>query len=318
MVEYKARVRQVKQEALDIKSFELVPVDGLLPAFPPGSHIDVHLAPGLVRQYSLLNGPDDTSAYRIAVKLEAQSRGGSRAIHEAIHEGQVLTIGAPRNNFRLLEGARHTVLLAGGIGITPLLSMLQYLEARGESFELQYFSRSEAHTAFHDLLTHEKYAGKVGLHYALDPEATGAYLHQHLLQRSDGAHVYICGPRPFMDLAQQTAAATWPAEAVHLEYFSADPQLLAEPGEGFVVRCARSGGMFPIAADESIVDVLRRHNISIETSCEEGVCGTCLTNVLEGEPDHRDIYLTDEEKRAGDQLLPCVSRARSKVLVLDL
>lgn len=318
MTELKVRVQQVKHEALDIRSFELVPVEGLMRTFPPGSHIDVHVARGIIRQYSLLNGPDETSAYRIAVKLEPNSRGGSRGMHEAIREGQILTIGAPRNNFALHAQTQHTVLIAGGIGITPLLSMMQHLEARGESFELQYFSRSLAHTAFHEMLSQKKFASKVGFHYALEPEAVRAYLRKHLWHRQDGAHMYICGPRPFMDMVEQTAAATWPPEAVHLEYFSADPQALTGLREEFVVRCARSGGEYPIASDESIVDALRRHNIGIETSCEQGVCGTCLTGVLEGEPDHRDVYLTDDEKLVGDRMLPCVSRARSKVLVLDV
>lgn len=313
-----ARVQQVRQEALDIKSFELVPVEGPLPTFPPGSHIDVHVAPGIVRQYSLLNGPGDTSAYRIAVKLEPQSRGGSKGMHDDLREGQTLTISAPRNNFRLVDDARHTVLIAGGIGITPLLSMQQHLESRGESFELQYFSRSVAHTAFHETLSQKKFADKVGFHYALEPEAVRAYLRKHLWHRPDGAHLYICGPRPFMDMVEQTAAATWSPESVHLEYFSADPESLAGPREEFVVRCARSGGEYQIQANESIVDALLKHNIRIETSCEQGVCGTCLTGVLEGVPDHRDVYLADDERATGDRMLPCVSRAMSKVLVLDV
>ena len=318
MVDVTVRVQQVKQESLDIKSYELVPVEGSLAAFTPGSHIDVHPAPGIVRQYSLFNGPSETSAYRIAVKLEPQSRGGSHAMHETLREGQTLTIGMPRNNFRLHEGARHTMLFAGGIGITPLLSMLQHRVARGESFELQYFSRSAVHTAFHEMLSQKKYADKVGFHDALEPEAVRAYLRKHWWHRPDGAHLYICGPRPFMDMVEQTAAITWPPESVHLEYFSADPASLAGPREVFVVRCARSGGEYQVAAGESIVDALRKHGIQIETSCEQGVCGTCLTGVLEGEPDHRDVYLTDAEKLPGDRMMPCVSRARSNLLVLDI
>ena len=318
MADLKVKVQQVRDEALDIKSFELVPVEGLLPPFTPGSHIDVHLATGLVRQYSLLNGPTDTTSYRVAVKLEPQSRGGSRAMHESIREGQTLMIGAPRNNFRLHEGARHAALFAGGIGITPLLSMMRHLDERGESFELQYFSRSLAHTAFHETLSQNRFADKVSFHYALEPEAIRAYLRKHLWHRQDGAQMYICGPRPFMDLVEQTAAITWPPEAVHLEYFSADPESLAGPREEFTVRCARSGGEYPVAANESIVDALLKHQIKIETSCEQGVCGTCLTGVLSGEPDHRDVYLSDEEKRVGDRMLPCVSRARSSLLVLDV
>lgn len=319
MAELSVVVQRVRQEALEIKSFELAGTEGPLPSFTPGSHIDVHPAPGIVRQYSLVNGPGDTSTYRIAAKLELNGRGGSIAMHEAIREGQTLTISAPRNNFKLIEGAQHTILIAGGIGITPLLSMLQHLDARGESFELQYFSRSIAHTAFHEWLSQQKLADRVGFHYALEPEAVRSYLRKHLWHRQDGAHLYICGPRPFMDLVEQTAATTWPPESVHLEYFSADPEALAGPRGEFVVRCARSGGEYPVHAEESIVDALRRHGVNVEVSCEQGVCGTCLTGVLEGEPDHRDVYLTDKEKQAGDRMTPCVSRAKSGgVLVLDL
>lgn len=313
------RVKRIQDEAIEVKSFELEAVDkGELPAFSPGSHIDISLGDNLIRQYSLCSRPDERRAYRIAVKREPKSRGGSRAMHEQVREGDMLRISAPRNNFPLGSDDIHSVLIAGGIGITPLLAMALHLEARQASFELQYFSRSIGHTAFHTLLSERRFAGRVAFHYALEPEAVRAYLRKLLWHRRDGAHLYLCGPRPFMDLVEQTAAATWPPEVVHLEYFSADPSSLAGSREAFRVRLARSGGEYVIPAEQSIVQALAEKGIEIETSCEQGVCGTCLTGVLEGIPDHRDVFLTDEERAACDKFLPCVSRARSEVIVLDL
>ena len=313
------RVARKKQEALDICSFELVPADGgTLPRFTAGSHIDVHTPAGLVRQYSLCTTPDADGAYWIAVKKEPESRGGSKAMHETLEEGDTLHVSAPRNNFVLDETSEKTILIAGGIGITPILSMALRLEARGLPFELQYFSRSIAHTAFHEHLSQKKYADHVGFHYALEPESVRAYLRKYLWHRQAGAQLYLCGPRLFMDLVEQTAAITWPPESVHLEYFSADPASLAGPRDSFTVRLARTGGDYPIPADQSIVEALAAAGVSVPTSCEQGVCGTCLTGVLEGIPDHRDVFLTDEERAANDKMTPCVSRACSAVLVLDL
>jgi vanillate monooxygenase ferredoxin subunit len=319
MSELTVKVVQVKQEALDVKSFALVSADARpLPSFTAGSHVDVHVGPGLVRQYSLCNSPFDGSGYRIAVKKEPESRGGSRGMHDGIKEGDALKISEPRNHFKLHAGAKRHLLLAGGIGITPILSMAHYLQAAGSPFELQYFSRSIQHTAFHDLLSAPEFKGKVSFHYALEAEAVRAYLRKLLWHRADDTHLYLCGPRPFMDLVESTAAATWPPEAVHLEYFAADPASLSGPRETFKVRLARAGGEYAIPADKSIVESLAAHGIHIETSCEQGVCGTCLTGLLEGTPDHRDVFLTDEEKEACDKMMPCVSRAKSEVLVLDL
>lgn len=319
MAELPVVVRRVRQEALDIKSFELALAGGArLPPFTPGSHIDVEIEPGLVRQYSLTNGPLEEAAYVIAVKREPASRGGSLAMHERVKEGDALGISAPRNNFALAAGAAHHLLLAGGIGITPLYGMARSLQEFGASFELQYFSRSIQHTAFHAALSAPQYRGKVAFHYALEPEAVRAYLRKLLWRRDEGAHLYLCGPRPFMDLVEQTAAATWPPEAVHVEYFSADPASLAGPRQSFRVRLARSGGEYEIPAGSTIVKALAAQGFQVVTSCEQGVCGTCLTGLLEGVPDHRDVFLTDEERQAGDKIMPCVSRAKSDLLVLDL
>ncbi|MFO1310346.1 MAG: PDR/VanB family oxidoreductase [Burkholderiales bacterium] len=319
MGELTVRVARVHDEAIDVRSFELRAADGgSLPSYAPGSHVDVHVAPGIVRQYSLCGDPRESDRYLIAVKREPASRGGSVAMHERVNEGTTLRIGAPRNNFALAAGASHHLLVAGGIGITPILAMARHLLAAGASFQLVYFSRSIAHTAFHGLLSGPGYAGRVTFHYALEPEQVRAYLRKLLWLRAEGAHLYLCGPKPFMDVVETIAAPTWPPDAVHVEHFAADPASLAGPRESFVVKLARHGGEFTIPEGRSIIEVLAEHGVAVETSCEQGVCGTCVTGVLEGEPDHRDIFFTEAEKRANDRMTVCVSRAKSARLVLDL
>lgn len=312
-------VNKIVDEAIDIKSFELVSADGqLFPPFTPGSHIDVHIAEGIIRQYSLCNGPDNTQSYLIAVKKEAASRGGSLAMHENIKVGDTLFIGLPRNNFSLVPQAKRHVLLGGGIGITPLLSMARHLLAAGADFELHYFSRSVKHTAFRDVFSGPEFKGKVVFHSALEADEVRACLRELLGSRPEGAHLYLCGPRFFMDQVEAAATAAWPAQAVHLEYFAADPISLAVPQDAFEVTLARSGGTYVIPEGQSIVDVLAQHGVQIEVSCEQGVCGTCMTGVVSGTPDHRDVFLSPEEKAGGDVMLPCVSRCKSPKLVLDL
>jgi vanillate monooxygenase ferredoxin subunit len=312
-------VSRIGPEARDINSFELISATGdTLPAFAPGSHIDVEIAPGLTRQYSLCNGPGDARRYLIAVKREPESRGGSLAMHERVKEGDTLTVSAPRNNFALAPTAKHHLLLAGGIGVTPILAMARHLLAQGASFDVQYFTRSFEHTAFRDVFAAPEFKSKIAFHYGLEPEGLRAYLRKLLWHRPAEAHMYLCGPRPFMDLVEATAAATWPPESVHLEYFVADPRSLANSRDAFEVKLARSGGTYTIPAGQTIVQALAACGIRIETSCEQGVCGTCLTGVLEGTPDHRDVFLTDAEKRANDRMTTCVSRAKTPQLVLDL
>jgi vanillate O-demethylase ferredoxin subunit len=319
MRELTVTVRTVRDEALDVRSFDLVAAEGgVLPPFIPGSHIDVHAAPGIVCQYSLCNDPRDSGQYLIAVKREPASRGGSSAMHDKVRAGDQLVVSVPRNNFALAEGASHHLLIAGGIGVTPLLSMARHLLRSGSSFHLVYFSRSIAHTAFHDVLSAPEFRGHVTFHYALESDQVRAYLRKRLWERPPGAHLYLCGPRAFMDLVESTAASTWAPGAVHLEYFVADPSALAGPSAGFTVKLARHGGEFAVAEERTIIEVLAEHGVPVDTSCEQGVCGTCITGVLEGAPDHRDVFLSDAEKRAGDRMAICVSRAKGPRLVLDL
>jgi vanillate O-demethylase ferredoxin subunit len=313
------RVESIRYETEEIKTFRLASANGKpLPAFTPGAHLSVLVPDGLTRQYSLCNGPHETSAYQIAVKREPDSRGGSKTLHERVAEGDTLQILAPRNHFPLDTSARRYLLLAGGIGITPLLSMSRHLLDAKAEFELQYFTRSIRHTAFHGLLSQPEYAGKVNFHYALDPDSLRMYLHKLLRERPEGAHLYVCGPRPFMNLVQDIAVAAWPAEAVHMEFFSADPLASSGPRTPFEITLARAKGTYQVPAEKTILQVLAENGVEISNSCEQGVCGTCVTGVLDGTPDHRDAFLSEKERKSCDKMMLCVSRAKSARLVLDL
>jgi vanillate monooxygenase ferredoxin subunit len=314
-------VTSASTAAQGIRLLKLAALDGSpLPRYEPGSHIDLHLAPGVIRQYSLCGPHGDTSSYAVAVKLEPESRGGSRLVHDMLDVGSQLQISAPRNNFPMASDARHSVLVAGGIGITPLISMARALQAEGHSFELLYFCRNSAHAAFRDELESEPFAASSHFFFGLDRDTVGHTLNRVLAARPNGAHLYLCGPRPFMDSVQEIARQTgWPEEAVHLEYFAAGERAAdASANARFRVKLARSGVTIDVPADKTIVDSLREQGIEIETSCEQGVCGTCLAVVLEGTPEHHDSFLSATEKDRGDCMAVCISRSQSPLLVLDL
>jgi len=315
-------VRVVAAESIadGIRLLKLSPQDGsLLPAWEPGSHIDLHLDSGMIRQYSLCGSCADTSTYEIAVKREPESRGGSKFVHESLAVGSQLSISAPRNHFTASAEAERNLLVAGGIGITPIISMARQFHLQDRAFELLYFTRSETHTAFRDELSTGPLNGSCRLLLGLERDAVEATLDDALRSHQDGSHLYLCGPQPFMDTVRMVAARHgWPDDAVHLEYFAAAAPLDAEPQTSFDVRLARSDKTITIPADKTIVDVLREHGTDVETSCEQGVCGTCIVKVLEGCPDHRDYFLTAQEHAKGDCIAICVSRSRSKLLVVDL
>jgi len=316
------RVLRKAAEAVDIATFELAAEDGgPLPAFSAGAHVDVHLATAqgpLVRQYSLCNDPQETHRYLIGVLRDPASRGGSAAMHAQVAEGQRLQISPPKNHFPLAHGATRHLLLAGGIGITPLLCMAERLAATGADFALHYCTRSRERTAFAGRIAASDFAGRVQHHYDDGPAAQQLTLAAVLGAPRAGEHVYVCGPKGFMDAVLGAArAAGWPEAQLHHEYFGAD----AAPQAGdraFEVQLASSGRVVPVAADQTVVQALAAVGVAVMTSCEQGVCGTCLTRVLAGDCDHRDLYLTPEEQAAQDQFLPCCSRARSARLVLDL
>lgn len=315
----RVRVAVRRDEALDICSLDLVPVDdSALPAFSAGAHIDVHLPGSLVRQYSLCNPPGETHRYRIAVLRDAASRGGSATVHDQLQVGTVLDIGTPRNLFELAPSAPHHLLLAGGIGITPLLAMAEQLAAQGGAFTLHHATRSRERTPFVAQLATTPYADRVHHHFDDGPATQKLDLAATLRSAPAGSHLYVCGPTGFMEaVLAEGRAQGWDEARLHREYFAAAPTGTAGDG-GFELELASSGRVIPVAADQTALAALLAAGLDIPMSCEQGVCGTCLTGVKSGVPDHRDQYLTPEERAANNQFLPCCSRASSARLVLDL
>ena len=313
------RVARKAVEAQDICSFELVAVDGApLPAFSAGSHIDVQLPGGTTRQYSLANDPSESHRYLIAVLRDAASRGGSVAMHDQVQQGDTLTISAPKNHFALARDAQRHLLLAGGIGVTPILCMAERLATTGADFEMHYCTRSRARTAFHDRILASAFAARVQLHFDDGSAAQRLDLGALLATPQAGTHLNVCGPKGFMDAVLGKARERgWPETQLHYEFFGASPQTHDRDG-AFEVQLASSGRVVAVGRDQTVVQALAAVGIDVPTSCEQGVCGTCLTRLLSGEPDHRDLYLTPEEQAANDQFTPCCSRAKSPRLVLDL
>lgn len=311
-----ARIISVEQLSRDVKAFTVVPVNGTcLPAAEPGAHISIYLPNGLTRQYSLCEETDGTR-YEFAVKHVRQSRGGSRYMHEGLAQGDTIAISAPRNNFVLGRHA-HTLLIAGGIGITPLVAMARKLVADGTSFVLHYFCR-DADAPFKDFV--DKLApGRAVRHVGLNPAAKADKLDELIAKDTpSGTHIYVCGPQPLMDQTVKFASHKPGVAAVHLERFTASANAAKHVDRDFAVKLARSGKLLEVPADLSLLSVLTAAGVNLSSSCREGLCGSCVTGVLSGIPDHRDSFLTDEERRAGQEICPCVSRAHTSELVLDL
>lgn len=308
------RVARKWREAERIAAFELRDPDGAaLPPFTPGAHVEVHLPGGVVRQYSLCGDPADTSRYEIAVLL--QEGAGSRAMH-ALEEGAPVTIGVPRNHFELDSGARRTLLVAGGIGITPLLPMADRLNILDRQFALHYCVRSVGGAAFIGRLGAAPFASRVHVHADDGPAAQRLDLPALFAGAGAETRLYVCGPAGFIAMVKEAALAHgFAAGRIHVEHF-ANAGIAA--GGAFDVRLAATGKTVTVPAGVSIVDCLAGHGVEIVASCRQGVCGCCLTTVLEGEPDHQDCYLTDAERALGDRLLPCCSRSKTPLLVLDL
>jgi ferredoxin-NADP reductase len=309
-------VQAVRLEADRIHSYELRAIDGApLPAFTAGAHVDVHLPNGLVRSYSLANPQDESQRYQIAVNKETAGRGGSAALHECVHVGERLRIGAPRNHFPLDEVAPHSVLVAGGIGITPIRSMVARLRALGRPWTLLYAGRQRAGMAYLDeFAALRQWGDDVRLH--VDTEAGGPPDLRALIEAAPpGAHFYCCGPRAMLD-AFASATADVAPERVHVEHFAAvDAPAL---DGGFTVELARSGQRLRVAKGCTILDTLLDAGVQVPFSCMEGICASCETRVLSGVPDHRDAILSKAERDANDRIMVCCSGAKSATLVLDL
>jgi vanillate O-demethylase ferredoxin subunit len=312
------RVCRITLEAAGINSYELVDPNGRdLPPFTAGAHVDAHLPGGIVRQYSLCNPPSERHRYVVAVLNEIAGRGGSRAMHEQVRAGDLLTVSEPRNNFPLREEAKRHVLIAGGIGATPLLAMVHRLTAVGAAFDLHYCTRMADKTAFRGVLALVAGA-RVHYHHDGGDPSRGLDVAKLLWTHEMGTHLYCCGPAGLM-AAVKAASAHWPAGSVHFEFFApppAAPAGQAGADAAFEVRLASSGESFIVPPDKSILQALREHGRDADSSCEAGTCGTCMTGYLEGEPDHRDFVLDDDQRR--QNLMICVSRSKSAVLVLDL
>lgn len=309
-------VKRRWDSAQAIVGFELADRDGRhLPTFQPGAHIDLHLPNGQIRQYSITNGPGQLLSYVIGVKAETASTGGSKTLIETVREGDVLAISEPRNNFPLRRDATRTILIAAGIGITPLLSMARFLDQSSLPYELHYFARSSDQIAFRSEL--EALHGKVVLHTGLPRPEIGQTIAQTLGEWQFAQHVYVCGPAALLETVRATAAAqNWPDQAIHFEYFKNDKPI--DTSSAFEIELARSAMTLQVPAGRTILEVMREAGLTVPSSCEQGACGTCLTTVIEGEVDHQDVYLNDSEKASNTCMMTCVSRAKSDRLVLDI
>ena len=307
------RIRQIRYEAEDINSYLLEPIGGgLLPAFDAGAHIDVEIAPGLSRSYSLVNDPMRRGAYEIAVHRSPTSRGGSQRIHAEWRVGQTLQVTGPRNNFPLEESAAHTVMIAGGIGITPMLPMIARLERLGRKWELHYVAATPERAAYVEQVEAFGQANVV-----FDGIPAGARLD---LARICGAapadaHLYCCGPTGMLDAFVQINADR-PRDHVHIEYFTAETELATEGG--YLLELSRSGKSIAVKEGETMLDALLSAGVNVGFACAEGICGSCEVKVLDGVPDHRDHFLSDEEKAANGSIMVCCSGAKTPKLVLDL
>ncbi|WP_109441858.1 PDR/VanB family oxidoreductase [Acinetobacter haemolyticus] len=310
-------IHKIHQLTPSIRAFELVSADGTtLPIFEAGAHIDVHLKNGLTRQYSISNSCSERHRYVIGVLHDANSRGGSRCIHTEYNEGDLLQIGEPRNLFKIHPETKQAILFAGGIGITPILSMAYRLKSAQIPFELHYFVRSHDMIAFYGNLN-EHFGSNIHFHIQ-DQPGTGCDMSQVLQQNAPDKHLYVCGPTGFMEFVTNSAVqAGWQTEQLHKEHFVAQ---LADTSnnEAFTIEVKGTDRRIEVLAHQTATQALIEHGFDVPISCEQGICGTCITRVVEGIPDHRDVFMTDEEHALNNQFTPCCSRAKSKKLVIEL
>ncbi len=315
-----AVVAAVERLADGISSWEFRRADGrALPPFTAGAHIDLHLANGLSRSYSLCNSQGERDRYVVAINRDPASRGGSSLIHDMLKPGDRIAISAPRNHFPLIEDPGHVVFFAGGIGITPIFCMMQRLESLKQPWELWYSCRERSNCAFRERLEALELAKPGRVHFNFDQEPGGRMLDlaQIIAGTPQHAHLYCCGPNPMLRAFEIAAADVGrPGDHVHVEYFAAKEA--AALAGGYNVVCVRSGVEVRVEQGQSILDAMIAANIDIAYSCSEGICGTCECRVLEGIPDHRDSVLTSDEQAANDRMMVCCSGSQSARLVLDI
>lgn len=292
--------------------------DKLLPGFYAGAHIDVFVTPEMVRAYSLVQPSEGkpTPTYVIAVALDAQSRGGSAHLHHHLRPGHSLRVGFPRNLFPMEDVDAPILLIAGGIGVTPLLAMARECAARGRRWRMVFAARSPAHAAFLPEL--QALSGELITHF--DSEHAGQPLDVPGLFRGldRTTRIYCCGPKTLMDAVRECAlASSHPQSHLHFESFGGAVASV-QGDRGFVVRLSATGREIQVRPEQSILVALEEAGVIVPSVCQEGNCGTCECTVLEGEVDHRDQILSDDERRANKSMMICVSRARGERLVLDL
>jgi phthalate 4,5-dioxygenase reductase subunit len=308
------RVARAEKSAADIHLFELRhPLGEELPAFTAGAHLTVRSPNGSLRKYSLCNDPAERDRYVIGVKRDPAGRGGSVDLVDHTKAGDTLAASAPHNAFELEARAQSFILIAGGIGITPIMSMARSLNRDGRRYKLYYMTRSREATAFRDELAGDDFKGKVVLHHDRgDPRES--YDLWPMLERPSAAHVYCCGPRPLLE-AVRDMTGHWSSAAIHFESF-ADAGAAQEPDDRtFAVVLAQSGTRIEVPPGVSILEAMRSHGFDAPSSCESGTCGTCRTRLVSGEADHRDLVLMDDEKSG--QIMICVSRAATPEIVID-
>ncbi|MCX2932363.1 PDR/VanB family oxidoreductase [Mycobacterium sp. CVI_P3] len=310
-------VRHRGAAAEGVVVLDLVHPDGEdLPRWQPGAHIDLILADGLTRQYSLCGDPRDCTTWRIAVLLDPNTRGGSQHVHEKLHEGDAVQVRGPRNHFPLVDAGRYR-FVAGGIGITPIMAMADTVERAGGEWTLLYGGRTRASMAFAEDLA-DRYPGRV----TVWPQDEQGLLDLDALlgEPEKGTLVYCCGPEALLNAVEERCAR-WPEGALHIERFAAKVPTAAQQADTltqFEVVCQRSGVTLNVTAEDSILELVEAAGIPITTSCYEGVCGSCEARVLEGVPEHRDSVLDAQQREAGEVMLICVSRSCTSKLVLDL
>ncbi len=312
MDQIRMRVERRRDLTPSIAEFTLAPLDGAeLPSFGPGAHITVETPSGAMRRYSLVNDGADPKTYVVAIKREPQSRGGSASMHDQAVEGYELNIEPPENDFPLTDVQKY-LLIAGGIGITPIYSMARYLDKKGKLLRIIYVSRSAEEAAYLDELKKD-YAGRMIVHHD-NGNPDNVYDFWDDLATPRATHVFCCGPKPLMDEIK-AVSGHWPEGRVHFEDFK-PVEVVRKDDTPFEVVLKKSGKTVTVPADRSILEALRDAGYPTSSSCESGTCGTCKTRLLEGEGDHRDLVLMDEEKP--NYIMICVSRAKSGSLVLDL
>jgi phthalate 4,5-dioxygenase reductase component len=310
------RVDAATAAAADIRQFELVSPDGAaLPEFTPGAHLLVQAPNGMTRRYSISNAPEERQHYIIAVKRDANGRGGSISMVDGINEGDLLHVSTPRNEFELNEGAPSYLFIAGGIGITPIRSMIRHVVSAGDKpFKLYYLSRDPAMTAYREEFVAPEFRGKVMIHHDYGDPDNSLDLWP-VLEKPKGAHMYCCGPKGLMD-AVRDMTGHWSAAAVHFEDFGAGKAARAVDDKPLTVRFGAHGAPIDVPVGVSILEALRANGHRIPSSCESGTCGSCRMKLLAGEPDHRDLVLADSERLS--EIIVCVSRAYSPELTVEL